>query len=47
MLCFGVDVLVEQALIPHLMQMMEDIAIKSEDHAETKKVLKTKVKLDS
>lgn len=46
MLSFELHVLVEQDFILHLMQLMEDITIKLEDLAETKKVLKAWVKLD-
>lgn len=46
MLSFSLDVLIEQDLVSHLVQLMENIATKLKDHAEARKVLKAKVKLD-
>lgn len=46
-LSFGLDVLVEQDLVPHLMQLMENIPVSLENPAEVRKVLKARIKLDS
>lgn len=46
MLNFGLDVLVDQDLVPYLMQLIKSIAAKLEDLVETRKVLKAIFKID-
>lgn len=46
LLSFGLDVLVEHDLVPHVMRIMEEIANTIEDLFKTKKVLMAKLKLE-
>lgn len=46
MLSFGLDILVEQNLVSHMMTLLENFAAKLEDPVEARKVLKAKTKLD-